>query len=105
MRKKLVAQGNGWMLYINKDFCDLMHISLKEKNVILTIQNKILYIQNARNYDNQNKLYISKKVVRRGNAFGLYISKTLLNILEINPETDNVKIDIYNSSLLVKKSN
>lgn len=105
MKKKLIAQGNGWMLYINKDFCDLMHLSKTEKNIILIVQNRTLYIKNAKSDYDQNKLYLSKKVIQRGCAFGLYLSKTLLNILEINPEIDNIRIDIHDSTLLVERSN
>ncbi len=45
-----------------------------------------------------------KKLYRSGNAWALLIQKAILELLEIDPEVDEVELEIENKVLKVKKS-
>ena len=44
-----------------------------------------------------------KKLYRSGNAWALLIQKAILQLLEIDPETDEVELEVENKVLKVKK--
>ena len=48
---------------------------------------------------------MKRKLMRSGNGWALFISKTLIELLKINPETDFVEIQIENDVLKIKKIN
>ena len=41
---------------------------------------------------------------RSGNAWALLIQKVILELLDINPETDEVELEVENKVLKVKKA-
>ena len=45
-----------------------------------------------------------KKLYRSGNAWALLIKKAILELLDIDPETDEVELEIENKVLKVIKS-
>ena len=48
---------------------------------------------------------MKKKLYRSGNAWALLIQKAILQLLDINPETDEVELEVENKVLKVKKAN
>ncbi len=47
---------------------------------------------------------MKKKMYKSGNAWALLIQKAILQLLDINPETDEVELEVENKVLKVKKS-
>lgn len=45
-----------------------------------------------------------KKMYRSGNAWALLIQKAILELLDINPETDEVELEVENKVLKVKRA-
>lgn len=45
-----------------------------------------------------------KKLYQRGNAWVLLIQKAILQLLDINPEVDEVELEVENKVLKVKKA-
>ena len=46
---------------------------------------------------------MKKKLYKSGNAWALLIQKAILELLDINPEIDEVELEIENKTLKVKK--
>ena len=47
---------------------------------------------------------MKKKMYRSGNAWALLIQKAILELLDINPENDEVELVVENKVLKVKKA-
>lgn len=47
---------------------------------------------------------MKKKMYRSGNAWALLIQKAILELLNINPEEDEVELTVENKTLIVKKA-
>lgn len=47
---------------------------------------------------------MKKKLIKSGNAWVLLMQKAILELLDINPEEDEVELEIENKILKVKKS-
>lgn len=48
---------------------------------------------------------MKKKLYRSGNAWALLIQKAILELLDIDPENDEVELIVENKELKVKKAN
>ena len=48
-------------------------------------------------------MYIKKKLIKSGNAWVLLLQKAILELLDINPEVDEVELEIESKTLKVKK--
>ena len=46
---------------------------------------------------------MKKKLIKSGNAWVLLMQKAILELLDINPEEDEVELEIENKVLKVKK--
>lgn len=105
MQKKLKSSGNGWELYFSKPLLKLLGYNPKETKVLITSKNKSLFIEPLSNDDLQK---YEDNMVRRfqksGGSFGLYLPSPLLEVLEIDPETDFLDIDIDENKLIIKKA-
>ena len=49
-------------------------------------------------------MFMKKKMYRSGNAWTLLIQKAILELLDINPEVDEVELEVENKVLKVKKA-
>ena len=49
-------------------------------------------------------MLMKKKMYRSGNAWALLIQKAILELLDINPEVDEVELEVENKVLKVKKA-
>ena len=48
--------------------------------------------------------YMKKKLIKSGSAWVLLMQKAILELLDINPEDDEVELEIENKILKVKKA-
>ena len=46
-----------------------------------------------------------KKFTKIGNSWAMLFTKTMLQILDINPETDDVEIEFDKKRLIIQKNN
>ena len=46
---------------------------------------------------------MKKKITRIGNSWAILLTKTMLELLEINPEKEQVNISFENKSMIIKK--
>lgn len=83
----------------------LLGISEKELNILMEVQNKTLLIRRIDCFELEKyKDFLIKKLIKRGSGFGLNIPIPILELLDINPETDSVEIEVEGSRLIIKKA-
>ena len=103
MQRKLAASGTGWELYMPKDILKLLGFNPLETQVLFTVSKNILKIREI-NPEKINPNLMIKKFNKSGNGYGLYLSASILQLLEINPEIDEVKYLIEDNILKIKKA-
>ncbi len=103
MQRKLVSSGTGWKLYMPKDVLKLLGFNPNETEVLLKIDKNKLKITKA-DPDKNNQDLLIKKFNRCGNGYGIYISNSIIQFLEIDPELDEVKYTIENDVLNISKA-
>jgi len=47
---------------------------------------------------------MDRKLIRSGTGWCVYINNTILQLLEIDPDTDQVKYRVENNELIISKS-
>lgn len=105
MKTNLQTNGNTWHLYINKTIIKFLGITNTERTVLLTLENNILHIRKISNEEIDNfKHLFCKKLVKRGSGYGLNFPISLLKLLDINPEKDQIEFDINGQILTIKKA-
>ena len=48
--------------------------------------------------------FMKKKMYKSGNAWALLIQKAILQLIDVNPEVDEVELEVENKVLKVKKA-
>lgn len=105
MKRMLSSNGNSWHLYLNKPLAQLMGITSQEYTVLLHINNKVLYVNKIDKKDIDNyKDLLCKKLIKRSAGYGLNLPLPILEMLEINPETDMVDYEINGQVLSIRKA-
>jgi len=102
MQRKLMSSGTGWRLYMPKDVLQLLGFNPKETRVLLKMDKNVLKITKVKP-DEEKSDFLIKKFNRCGTGYGIYISNSIIQFLEINPETDEVKYVIEDNILSIFK--
>ena len=102
MQKKLKTCATGWELYFSKQMLQLLGYNPAEVTLLITANGKKIYIEPIDNVE-KYKNHMLKPLQKSGYSYGLYFSKTLIEVLELNPETDFLDIDISGNKLTIKK--
>ena len=102
MHRKLIPSGTGWALYMPKDVLKLLGYNPATTSVLLKMNQNILEISRVLP-DEINEDYLIKKFNKSGSGYKLYLSGSIIQFLEINPETDEVKYTIGGNSLYISK--
>lgn len=50
-----------------------------------------------------NKKFMERKFFKSGNGWALFVPKTILELLKINPQTDKIEMQVENKVLKIKK--
>ena len=83
----------------------MLGLTVNEYTVNLTIENKILYIKKIPNAKlNEYQDLLCKKLIKRNSSFGLTIPVAILEVLDIDPEKDQIEFDINGQVLTIKKA-
>lgn len=105
LRKKLCAQGNTWQLYINKTFVKMLGITKEEYTVHIEADEEGLTVKKVPNAElDKYKDLLCKKLIKRGSAYGLNFDVSLLELLEVNPETDEIDFKVIGQTMYIKKA-
>ena len=103
MIKKLTARGNGWFLNIPKPVIKLLGLTPETSYVQFKIINKILYVQEIFPDNPDFEKFLVRKLSKKNNSWGLYMPNSILELLDIKPETDSLYVSVDNNILTVKK--
>lgn len=103
MLKKLIPSGTGWALYMPKDVLKLLGYDPAEQTVLLKMDNNVLVISKTPP-NTDCKVCLVKKFNKSGSGYKLYISNSIIQFLELNPETDEVKYTIRDDVLYITKN-
>lgn len=104
MIKTLTARGNGWLLNIPKNILKLLGLKPESSKVQLRIKNKVLYVQEIFSDNPDYDKYLVKPLSKKNTSYGLYMANSILELLDINPETDKVYLEVDDNILIVKKA-
>ena len=105
MIKKLSSTGNMFYFYLTITTLELMNLDPLKSKLFIKINDKIMYIKKADdNILNSDENLCIRKIRKTGSGFGIYFTKTLLDFIDVNPETDNVDINIQNETIILKKA-
>ncbi len=105
MIKKLTVRGNGWLLSIPKTIIKLLGIANPETDKVqFKIKNKVLYVQEIQPDSPNIEKYLVRGFSKQNSGFGFYMPNSILELLEINPETDSVSLEIEDTVLIIKKA-
>ena len=102
----LQSRGNAWQLYINKTFVKLLGITKEEYTVHIEAGDGVLLVRKIPNSELEKyKDLLCKKLIKRSSSYGLNLDSSLLELLEINPETDEIDFKVIGQTLYIKKAN
>jgi len=102
MQRRLVESGTGWALYLPKDIIRLLGYNIKDTVVQFKIDHNLLKISKI-NPQEADSNFLLKKINKSGNGYSLYLSSSIVQLLELTPETDEVKYIIEDETLYIKK--
>lgn len=105
MKKKLTPSGNGWLLHFSKPLLKILGYSPTETKVLITAKSEILHIEpiNPNDFEKYENNMV-RGFQKSGTSYGVYFPNALLEILEVNPETDFLNIEIDENKLKIKKA-
>lgn len=103
MIKNLTARGNGWHLGIHKNIIKLLGVNPETASMQFKIKNKILYVQEILPDNPDYEKYLIRPFSKKNTGWGFYMPNSILELLDINPETDQVELEIEDTTLIIKK--
>ena len=103
MAKRLTIRGNGWLLSIPKTIIKLLGVDPETSKVQFKIKNKILYVQEIFPDNPDYEKFLVRSFSKHNSGWGFYMPNSILELLDINPETDQVELEIEDTTLIIKK--
>ena len=104
MIKTLTERGNGWLLIIPKAIIKLLGLNPEKSKVQFKIKNKILYIQEIFPENPDYEKYLVRPLIKKNSIYDLYMPNSILELLEINPDTDKLNLSVEDNLLIIKKA-
>lgn len=105
MKKELKYSGNMCYIYLTKTIIQLLQVIPEKHSFLFTIKNKTLYITKIDN-DKLKTLenpYV-QKIRTAGSGYGIFFTKSMLELLDLNPDQDKIDIEIEEQTLIIKKA-
>ena len=104
MKRKLTSRGSGWAVYVPKDILKLLEINPETDQTVFHVEYKLLKIRKVEEPDAELlKNAMVKKFAKSGNGVALYVSNSILRLLDINPETDEIEYAVNDKILEIRK--
>ncbi len=104
MIKTLTERGNGWLLIIPKAIIKLLGLNPEKSKVQFRIKNKVLYIQEIFPENPDYEKFLVRSLSKKNSSYGLYMPNSILELLEISPDTDKLDLTIEDNLLIIKKA-
>lgn len=104
MIKTLTERGNGWLLIIPKTIIKLLGLNPEKSKVQFRIKNKVLYIQEIFPENPDYEKFLVRSLSKKNSSYGLYMPNSILELLEISPDTDKLNLTIEDNLLIIKKA-
>ncbi len=104
MKKFLISRGNGWAISTPKNIIKLLCINPENTQVLFKIKEKVLYISKITPNDAEYKDGLIRKFSKMNSSWCLYLPNSIIELLEINPEKDEIDIEVNDNILIVKKA-
>lgn len=104
MIKTLTERGNGWLLIIPKAIIKLLGLNPEKSKVQFRIKNKVLYIQEIFSENPDYEKFLVRSLSKKNSSYGLYMPNSILELLEISPDTDKLNLTIEDNLLIIKKA-
>lgn len=104
MIKTLTERGNGWLLIIPKAIIKLLGLNPEKSKVQFRIKNKVLYIQEIFPENPDYEKFLVRSLSKKNSSYGLYMPNSILELLEISPDTDKLNLTIEDNLLIIKKA-
>lgn len=104
MIKTLTERGNGWLLIIPKAIIKLLGLDPEKSKVQFKIKNKVLYIQEIFPENPDYEKYLVRPLSKKNSSYGLYMPNSILELLEISPDTDKLNLSVEDNVLIIKKA-
>ena len=73
--------------------------------IVIVLISINIYYDFVKGLYRQSEGVMNRKFFKSGNGWALFISKTILELLKVNPETDFIEMQIENDVLKIKKIN
>lgn len=105
MKRALVYTGSGWDLYLSKPILKLTGFIPKEDKLLLTVEKDVLIVSKIK--PDEEEIYkgrMIKSISKCGSGWSLYIPVDIIELLDINPETDLVNYQVDGQVLIIKKA-
>jgi len=104
MKKFLTQRGNGWALIVPKDIIKLLGITPETAKLKFEFINKVLYVQEIAIDNPDIEKCLIRNFSRKNTSWTLYMTNSIIELLDINPETDKLEIDVNGKVLIIKKA-
>lgn len=104
MLKTLIARGNGWLLIIPKPMIKLLGLTPETSKVQFKIKNKVLYVQEIFPDNPDFDKYLIRPLSKKNTSYGLYMPNSILELIDVIPETDKLNLEIDDRTLVVRKA-
>ena len=105
MKKPLRQAGNGWELYLPKPIIKLMGIGRDDDYALLNVKGKVLTITKINNDEiDKFKDLLTRKIKKSGGGKAIFMPLPIIELLEINPESDLIEYEMNDMTLSVKRA-
>ena len=81
-----------------------MGLQPDSSKVQLKIKNKILYVKEIFPDNPDFDKFLVRSLSKKNSSYGLYMPNSILELLEINPETDQLNVEVEDTVLIIKKA-
>ena len=105
MIKKLAIRDNSSFVYLTKPMLQLLRIIPKDAKFLFTIKNKILYIDKVSDEQlSDTDMQFVTKIRKIGSGYGIYMAKSILELIDVNPLEDFVDMTVEEQTIVIKKA-
>lgn len=105
MNKSLTPRGNGWALIIPQDIIKICGFNPATVILKCEYKHKTFYLSETKTDSQQNKNEFIRKFSKKGSSWLLYMSASMLGLLDVNPDNDDmIDLDVDGKTLILKKA-
>lgn len=104
MKVSLKSTGNGWQLYLKKHILKLLKYDPKVVKILISVKDNILFCEPLKDSEESNiDNSLIRNIRKSGSGYAVYIPLSLIEILDMKPETDFIDMQITGDKFTLKK--